>query len=141
MTTNDGGRVGFSLDLGNVCQTSTYQIPSVVLHGHEFILSYDSPDKVVGQCSRSKLKVQLNIVDGAVVQVHEGAASLECPLEEIMTWPKGKDSVQRSDIASSSGEVEEVGMAVRDQATFSLWFRELAFVYGEVDSEPSGGIC
>jgi len=52
------------------------------------------------------------------MQVDESSGGLENPLEEVMTWPKGEDGVQRSDVATSSREVERVGVAVLDQTGF-----------------------
>lgn len=85
---------------------------------------------------RRELKVELNIVRGAVVQVNKGPPGLEQPLEEVVTWPKGEDRVQRGDIAAAGGVVEEVAIAILDEAALGLRAGELLLVEREVRGEP-----
>jgi hypothetical protein len=58
----------------------------------------------------------LDIVLGSVLQVNESPSELESPLHQIMTWPKSKDRVERSNIAPTRGEVEEIRIAVHRKA-------------------------
>lgn len=87
MTTSEDGSAGFSDVLGKVwkelatiCDVGgqrTYQVPSVVGDGQEFILCHDGPDKAFIQRIRRELKVELDIICGAVVQINEGPSGLE----------------------------------------------------------------
>jgi len=45
-----------------------------------------------------------------------------------MTWLKSEDGVERCDIATTSGEVEEVAVTVRDEPALRLRFGKLLFV-------------
>ena len=45
-----------------------------------------------------------------------------------MTWPKGENRMQRSDIAASGGVIEEVTIAVLDETALGLWAGELLLV-------------
>jgi hypothetical protein len=86
--------------------------------------------------SRRKLKVELHLIHGVIVQINQGPQCLIEDLEEVVTWPEGEEGVQRGDIAATGGEVEIVRVAVGDETTLGLWFRELLLVNREVCVEP-----
>jgi hypothetical protein len=129
MTTKAEGTAACSEVLGSVCEgfscrkrkgsgESTDQIPAVRLDGQEFILGDNGPYKTILNSTSSEFEIELDVIRGTVVQVDESPCSLENPLEEIMTWPKSEDGVQRGDVATPSREVERVGGAVLDQTSF-----------------------
>ena len=99
-----------------------HQIPSVVLDGQQLILRNNGPHKIVGQSSRCKSEVKLDIILRSVLEVNESPSKLESPLEEVMTWPKSKDRVERYDIAPTGGEVEEIGIAIIRKSCSTEWF-------------------
>lgn len=92
------------------------------------------------QSTRCKLKVKLHLVFGVELQIHHAPGELIEDLEEVVTWPKGKDGVQRRDIAASSGEVEKVRVSIGREPVLRLRFRELLLVNGEVRGEPRDNI-
>lgn len=71
----------------------TDQIPSVLLDRDKFIFSYDSPNEIRNRSPRSKLKIQLDIISGTILQVDQSPSDLKCPLQKIMTRSKGEDGV------------------------------------------------
>jgi len=91
---------------------STNQIPAVRLDRQKFIFGDNGPYKTVLDSTRREFEIELNVISRAIVQVNESPGGLENPLEEIVTWPKGEDGVQRGNVATSSGEVERVRVAV-----------------------------
>lgn len=72
------------------------------------------------------------------MKVDEGFASLERPLQKIMTWLKGEDGVKRSDVATPSREIERVRVSILHETALRLGFGELLLVEWEVGSEPLG---
>jgi hypothetical protein len=87
-------------------EKSANQIPAVRLDGQEFIFGDDGPYKTILQSTRREFEIKLNVVYMTIVQVNKSPGGVENPLEEIVTWPKGEDGVQRGNIATSCGEVE-----------------------------------
>ena len=88
--------------------------------------------------ARRKLKVELQLIHGVIVQINQGPQCLIEDLEEVVTWPEGEDRVQGGDIAATGGEVEIVRVAVGDEPTLGLRFRELLLINREVCVEPGG---
>lgn len=152
ITRREGGRAAFSVVFANVCGDTrrdkksicgnktkrTHQIPTTILYRQQLILCNDSPNKVFREGILEQLKVELDVVSRAVVKVDEGSASLECPLQKIMTWLKGEDGVQGSDVAAASREIERVRVSILHETGFCLGFGELLLVEWEVSSKPLG---
>ena len=123
------GTAGFSEVLGSVCERlscgqrkflekSANQIPAVRLDRQELIFGDDGPYKTIRESTRREFEIELNVICRTIVQVNKSPGGLENPLEEIVTWPKGEDGVQRSNIATSCREYERVGVAILNQASF-----------------------
>lgn len=73
-----------------------------------------------------------------MMKIDEGPACLERPLQEIMTWLEGEDGVERSDVATASGEIKRVREAILYKTGLGLGFGELLLVKREMGSEPLG---
>lgn len=150
MTTRLGGSAGFSVVLGKVCRDvnkgcvrqgwATHQVPPVVGDGQQLIFGDNGPDKTVVESIGGELEVELDVVGGAVLEIDEGLACLEDPLDKIMTWPESEDGVEGGNVAAAGGVDEGVGVAVLDEAALGLWAGELLLVEGEMCGEPGAGV-
>lgn len=71
------------------------------------------------------------------MKVNQGPPKLESPLEEVVTWLKSKDRVQRCEVATSRGEVEVVRVSILCETSFASGFRELLFENRTMRGKPS----
>ena len=102
----------------------THQIPAVFLDPLQSVFGDDTPDEARHVDGRAEFEVELDGVFCLVDELDEVPAEADGHLREVVARHEREGGVQGLDVPPPGGEVEEVGVPVRDEPV-ERWFREL----------------
>ena len=102
----------------------THQIPAVFLDPLQSVFGDDTPDEARHVDGRAEFEVELDGVFCLVDELNEVPAEADGHLREVVARHEREGGVQGLDIPPPGGEVEEVGVPVRDEPV-ERWFGEL----------------
>ena len=102
----------------------THQIPAVFLDPLQSVFGDDTPDEARHVDRRAEFEVELDSVFCLVDELDEVPAEADGHLREVVAWHEREGGVQGLDVPPPGGEVEEVGVPIRDEPV-ERWFGEL----------------